>query len=67
MKNILKTLIQIEDFSEFGLSVEDISLQENMSKNTTRKYLEILKKLNLVKEIKNSKRIYYSANIKEFE
>ena len=58
---ILYILVQVEMFSEFGLSVKDISRISDISKNIVRDKISLLMKAGLVKEINISKRKYYSA------
>lgn len=67
IKDILFILIQVEIFSEFGLSVGDISSISEYSINTVRNRINILKEKKLIKEINIGKRIYYSANLENMK
>lgn len=67
IKDILFILIQVEIFSEFGLSVGDISSISEYSINTIRNRINILKEKKLIKEINIGKRIYYSANLENMK
>ena len=58
---ILYILVQVEMFSAFGLSVQDISRISEISKNIVRDKISLLMKAGLAKEINISKRKYYSA------
>lgn len=63
LKNILTILMQVEMFSEFGLSVYELSKIAKESQNTVRNRIRKLDEKTLIKEIKIGKRIYYSANL----
>ena len=67
LSNLLYILVQVEMFSEFGLSITELSTVSELSPNTIRNKLKILKGKNLIKEINVGKRIYYSANLENLE
>lgn len=67
LSNLLYILVQVEMFSEFGLSITELATVSELSPNTIRNKLKILKGKNLVKEINVGKRIYYSANLENLE
>ena len=63
ISEFLYVLTQAEMFSEFGLSINEISLILKCSENTVRNKMKELKAQKLIKEINVSKKIYYSANL----
>ena len=63
---ILKTLLQAELFSEYGVTVVDLKNNLKISDSTCRKILDDLIKNNYATEKYVGKRKYYSANLDMF-
>ena len=63
----MKNLGCVEIFSEFGLSIDDMTTINQCSINTLKKYLKQLEDKNLIKLIKIGRRNYYSARLENIQ
>lgn len=67
LRELYNTLIQAELFSETGVSMKELILHLNCSKVTVGKHLDVIRRLNVLKETKVGRKKYYGINLERID